>query len=206
MKLIIVTPPTNIDDEIMSVKKMLEQGLQRLHLRKEAAAVDVYRNYLRQIPSVFHSRISIHDYPELQNEFPTIGFHCKTATWKDDKKINQVLSHAPATLSASFHSWEEVLQTPYAFKYVFISPVFESISKPNYTSAIDITKLLELKQHLSNKKNIPDVYALGGVTQDTIQQLRHCGFDGVAVLGSVWQSADSLSAFQALTDHLGKLA
>jgi len=185
---------------------MFERGLPRLHLRKEETSIEGYRHYLRQIPPAFYSRISIHDYPELQKEFPAIGFHCKTAIWKDDKKISEVLSYAPAMLSASFHSWEEVLQTPYAFKYVFISPVFDSISKPNYTSAIDITKLPQLKQYLfDNKKNIPDVYALGGVTQDTILQLHHCGFDGVAVLGSVWQSADSLGSFEALTDQLGKL-
>jgi len=186
---------------------MFERGLYRLHLRKENASIDVYRNYLRQIPAAFHPRISIHDYPELLKEFAAIGYHCKAAIWNDEKKIDEVLSLRPATLSASFHSWEELLQCSYPFKYVFISPVFDSISKMNYLSTIDTTKLGAIKQRLSaNKKISPDVFALGGVATDNIQQLYNCGFDGVAVLGSVWHAPDCLGAFKTIADQIKKIS
>ncbi|MEX6690559.1 thiamine phosphate synthase [Danxiaibacter flavus] len=200
MELIVITPPTDIKDEVASVKEMLESGLDRLHLRKENSDIDAYRNYLHQIPAVFHTQVSIHEYPELLNEFPLIGFHCKAIVWKDEKKLKEVLScSSSSTISASFHSWEEVMQAPYDFDYGFVSPVFDSISKSDYPANIDITKLKATRQYLSsNQKNAPKIFALGGIDAAKIAQLDHTGFDGVAILGIVWRSDNCLAAFETI--------
>ncbi len=200
MELIVITPPIDIKDEIAFVVEMLEAGLDRLHLRKENLDIDAYRNYLNQIPAAFHTRVSVHEYPELLKEFPAIGFHCKASVWKDEKRLKEVLSvYSSSIISASFHSWDEVLHAPHDFNYVFISPVFDSISKPGYPSNIDITKLSAVKRSLaSNEKNIPKIVALGGIDAAKIPKLSDAGFDGVAVLGTIWQSEDCLAAFDVI--------
>lgn len=204
MELIVITPPVDINDEISLVKEMFKSGLYRLHLRKENSGIDAYRNYLQQIPAVFNSQVSVHDYPELLKEFPGIGFHCKTSVWKDEKRLNEVLSFSSSSImSASFHSWDEMLQVRSDFDYAFISPVFNSISKPGYPSNIDITKVKTTKQHLnSNQKNVPKIYALGGIDATNVPKLLDAGFDGAAVLGAVWQSDDCLTAFETIYRQL----
>lgn len=206
MELIVITPPTDIKDEIAIVNEMFEMGLDRLHLRKENSGIDAYRNYLNQIPAVFHTKVSIRDYPELLKEFPSIGFHCKTSVWNDEKRLNEVLSFSPSSMSASFHSWDEVLQAPYDFNYAFISPVFDSISKPGYPSNIDITKLKEVKQSLArSQKSVPKIFALGGIDAAKISRVNNAGFDGVAVLGTIWQSEDCLAAFETIHRQIRNL-
>jgi thiamine-phosphate pyrophosphorylase len=44
------------------------------------------------------------------------------------------------------------------------------------------------------------VLALGGVTAEGLPQIRALGFDGVAVLGAVWQADDPVAAFCELQD------
>jgi thiamine-phosphate pyrophosphorylase len=44
------------------------------------------------------------------------------------------------------------------------------------------------------------VLALGGVTAGRLPQIRALGFDGVAVLGAVWQAEDPVAAFCELQD------
>jgi thiamine-phosphate pyrophosphorylase len=204
MELIVITTPADIKDEIAFVKEMFESGLDRLHLRKENSGIDVYRNYLNQIPIVFHHQVSVHEHPELLKEYTSIGFHCKTSTWKDEKKLKDVVSFsAPRTISASFHSWEELMQSPHDFDYTFISPVFDSISKSGYSSNIDITKLKAIKRHLmSTQKNVPKIFALGGIDATKIPQLADAGFDGVAVLGTIWQSNDCLAEFETIHSQI----
>jgi thiamine monophosphate synthase len=40
-------------------------------------------------------------------------------------------------ISGSFHSWEEIRANRFPYTYVFISPVYDSISKAGYKAAID---------------------------------------------------------------------
>lgn len=67
--------------------------------------------------------------------------------------------------------------------YVFLSPIFDSISKSGYHSAFTLEVLQQAAAH-----NIIDekVVALGGVTPDKVKWLRQIGFGGAAMLGAVW--------------------
>lgn len=68
---------------------------------------------------------------------------------------------------------------------MFLSPIFDSISKSGYNHAFTKEQLLEAKsRHLINEK----VVALGGIDHKTIPFAVQYGFGGIAVLGSLWEN------------------
>ena len=83
-------------------------------------------------------------------------------------------------VSRSSHSLGEVAMCRDA-DYVFLSPVFDSISKSGYSSAFTDAQLRsapEIDGH---------VYALGGVRPEHFPLLAEYGFGGAALLGHVWR-------------------
>ena len=203
MQLIVITPEITIKNEILLVTDLFEKGLERLHLRKHNATISEYRNYLRQIPFPFHAFISIHQYPELLKEFPGVGFHCKASVIKDEAVMQTIFTYNHSNISASFHSWEEMKEIAYPFKYVFISPVFNSISKHGYKGCINIENVKQVKAGiLQQKKVCPDIIALGGIAKSNIVEVYNAGFDGAAMLGSIWQAQQPVSEFVRLKDYI----
>ena len=68
--------------------------------------------------------------------------------------------------------------------YVFLSPIFDSISKKGYKSAFSFR---ELKKCFDNKVFDNNVVALGGVTIRNISTLEQIGFSSCALLSELWQ-------------------
>ncbi|OIR01292.1 thiamine-phosphate synthase [mine drainage metagenome] len=196
MDLIIITPEINHPNEIESIHAFFENGLSKLHLRKPLFTTSDYRNFLNQIDTNFHSRISIHGNFSLLKEFPCLGIHI-TAQIRESEKFSEIIDLVCAsTCSTSFHSWKEIENNQYPFDYVFISPVFNSISKKGYTAAIDLSVIRKVKQKniLKNEKT-PSIIALGGVDAANIGLLYQNGFDGVAILGAIWESENPIASF-----------
>ena len=88
------------------------------------------------------------------------------------------------TSSASLHSLEDVARVDAAcFDYVFLSPIFDSISKAAHPAAsFDSAALAATLAACS----VP-VLALGGVAPATAARARALGFRGAALLGCVWE-------------------
>lgn len=97
--------------------------------------------------------------------------------------------------STAFHDLEQLRQ-PWgpALDYAFLSPVFDSISKPDHGAACfdqdELTPALE-------RCPVP-IVALGGITAGSLGDIRGRGFAGAAVIGSVWQAEDPVYAYQEL--------
>jgi|SRR3972149_5782798 len=88
-----------------------------------------------------------------------------------------------------FHSLQELNSCKKEYEYAFLSPIFDSISKENYKSKLDLS---ELEQIVEGKK----IIALGGIDEDKIETVREIGFFGVAVLGAIWQSENPVGKFK----------
>ena len=88
--------------------------------------------------------------------------------------------------------------------YVFLSPIFDSISKEGYTSAFTSESIREAAE-----KGIIDkrVIALGGVDENNLLQVKDFGFGGAAILGGLWNKFDPASDYnyQELIAHFRKL-
>jgi thiamine-phosphate pyrophosphorylase len=114
--------------------------------------------------------------------------------------LAEAKSYYPKILSASFHGWEEIRETENQFDYLFISPVFDSISKKGYEACIDLEQAIGVKKQLGFTK----IVGLGGVAANNLASLEDYGLDGAALLGTIWQSANPEKAFEAVVQALNK--
>ena len=96
-------------------------------------------------------------------------------------------------VTAAYHTIGEFKINNPGYSYVFLSPVFSSISKVGYKSTFNEDSLKDMLRHTSYK-----VIALGGVDEDKVEQARRMGFAGVAVLGSIWKSKEPLEKFKRI--------
>lgn len=194
-KLIAITVPQILDDEHLLISSVLEKGIYRLHLRKPEASASEMRNILEKIPVCYHSRISLHDNFSLVEEFPYIGgLHLNRRNSDIPKGFN-------GQISRSCHSLEEIRNCS-NMDYLFLSPIFNSISKEGYESGFTIEEL----KSASDKGIINDkVFALGGIDEKTIPELHSISFGGVAVLGALWGNNPSIHNINELIKRLNDL-
>ena len=180
MKWIVITSPDFVSGEALFIDRLFGHGLDLLHLRKPGSTIESCKELLKQIPERWHSRIVLHDHFPLTGEFHLHGVH-----------LNRRCPHAPdgysGSISCSCHSLEEVAKKKTTSDYVFLSPIFNSISKAGYEAAFSTAAL----QHAAEEGIIDaKVYALGGVSKEHIAQLKELSFGGAAFLGDVWRRMD----------------
>jgi len=100
----------------------------------------------------------------------------------------------------SAHSFEELEKIN--TDICFLSPVFDSISKFGYKAKYNNQ---ELKEGIAawKKKHSQKLFALGGVAAENIAELEELGFDGAALLGTVWHNPDPVAALLEILNHRG---
>jgi len=182
MKLIAITTETFFEGEAEALNLLFENGLKTLHLRKPFASQSETEVFIRQIRQDFHSRIVLHDNYDLVELFDLKGIHLNRRHPEAFPDCKRKLS-----ISRSYHSLEEVAESSF-FDYVFLSPVFDSISKTGYKQGFTSEQWREAKA-----RNILTgrVIALGGITAENIPIVHRYGFGGVAVLGALWRDYPS---------------
>ena len=174
-QLLAITRPDLFPGEASLLTRLFEQGLARLHLRKPGAGRAALESLLRAIPPEFYPRIALHDHFGLAEAYALGGVHLNSR------------NPAPppgwgGRVSRSCHSLEEL--TRYAsLDYLFLSPIFPSLSKQGYAPILSDSQLKTATElGIITEK----VVALGGISEDTLPCLRHWGFGGAAVLGALW--------------------
>lgn len=195
MKLIVITAEKICAKESHAINRLFEAGLDRLHIRKPEASSKELMALLKDIHPVYRNRIVLHDHFELAFLYDLRGIHL-------NKRNPVIPAKAEAlSISRSCHSFEEVISAQ-VFDYVFLSPVFDSISKSGYNQAFSEQELLKAKADgIINKR----VVALGGISAPTIPLAAQYGFGGVAVLGSLWKSFEADQDVLALIERFGEL-
>lgn len=181
-KRIVITTPEWLDDEAFYCHSLFSNGLQTLHLRKPNATEEEMARFIEKIEPCYRQRIVLHSHYGLVKKYGLKGVHLKMSS------IDHFSEYATCgTVSVSCHSYEEILSLPFTPAYTFLSPVFESVSKVGYSSDYQFFDRAKLEE--AHRKGI-DVIALGGITEKNIYQCQNFGFDGVAVIGSVWRQPD----------------
>lgn len=203
MQIVLLTPENEMPHETGIVNSLFAAGLQRLHLRRYGTSEAQIAQYISAIHPQFHQRIVIHSHFHLLHHLHLGGIHLNTAT-RLSPALSAMTSGIPAEkMSTSFHSWQEVIDNTVPYRYVFISPVFNSISKPGYLADIDRTQLPAVRAIQKASGIDPAIYALGGIGLNNIVTLKNEGFDGAALLGSIWQAQDPVQAFTDTLKQLG---
>ena len=161
MKLIVITKPTFFIEEDKIITALFEEGLDILHLRKPETAAMYSERLLTLIPEKYHRYIVTHEHFYLKEEFGLMGIHLNARNSQEPKGFS-------GHVSCSCHSIEEVKAKKRYYDYVFMSPIFDSISKKDYNSAYTPEELRQAAKEGIIDKN---VMALGGINPDNILQI-----------------------------------
>ncbi len=176
MKLIIISTEKFFEQETETVCSLFESGLLCFHLRKPQSEKEELQDFLKKIPQKFHNRIVLHEHFSLLDEFNLKGIHL-------NRRNPIPYEKSGISISKSCHTIKEIQAEISAFDYVFLSPVFDSISKNGYKKAFSDVELIKAKrENIINEK----VIALGGITPATIAKVKSYGFGGIAILGGIW--------------------
>lgn len=194
MKLIVITTEHCFAGEAPALNTLFERGMEILHLRKPASTESELKNLIRQIDEQFHNRIVLHDHFPLINTFRLKGIHLNGRNPEQPAQV-------ACSVSRSCHSIRE-LENIAGFDCVFLSPVFDSISKTGYAQAFTPEDLLNAKAAgLINKQTV----ALGGIDSENISTVSKYGFGGVAVIGALWGNFPEDKDESALRERFNRL-
>jgi thiamine-phosphate pyrophosphorylase len=213
MKIIVISPEGDDEREIPSLMAMMAAGLERYHVRKPVWSREKLEAWLRGLPERWRARLVLHQHHELVDELKIGGRH-----WRDD---GTALLEMPAVsvspfyaaehnapngvfLSRACHDLTTLREALGRYDSVLLGPVFSSISKKGHgpSSALNLHELYQLLRHRTIPQRRTAVIALGGLTAATAPRCRNFGFDGVASLGAIWQSADPVRAFTEIQSAL----
>ena len=176
MKIIAITVPKMIDEDAYLISNLLKMGIYSVHLRKPEASIHECRTLLAKLTKEERAKIIIHDYPELYTEFSLKGIHI-------NKNITSLPDGYNGFKTRSCHSFEEIERYKTEYNYLFLSPIFDSISKVGYKSGFTQEELLK-----ASTSGIIDhkVIALGGITLDMMPYFRELNFGGIAMIGGIY--------------------
>lgn len=193
MELIVISSEHKVFNEIEICNNLFTNGLNIFHLRINNASEEIYKRFIKRIDSKYHDRIVLHDQHHLIKEFNLKGIHLKELRRQNVEmnleayKRDIGFSETKHSLSSSFHSKVEIKTCKINFDYLFLSPVFDSISKKDYSGkGFDVSDM--------DKK----IIALGGISENNISEAKKLGYAGVAALGSIWNAEDPIDEFKKL--------
>lgn len=187
MHLIIISPPEDVPGETQIVDSIFARLPVIYHLRKPGKVDEQLADYLNRIAATCHFRVMVHGYKKLLRRFNLKGIHySEKVRCQQPQAIRQFRrAHPDSRISSAFHHITDVPDSHGLFDYIFLRPIFDSISKKGYHAAFDHA---DLRRCLSRTGHT--VIALGGIDEQRVAMAARLGFKGVAVLGSVWESAD----------------
>lgn len=190
-QIVIITSPRFFPGEAEMLSLLLGGLDCRVHLRKPGCTERQMRGLIEALPEEFRPELTLQDHLSLAPEYGVGGVH-------PTSRFPVAPEGWTGLVSRSCHSLGEVAMCRDA-DYVFLSPVFDSISKSGYSSAFTDAQLRsapEIDGH---------VYALGGVRPEHFPLLAEYGFGGAALLGHVWRDCSPegmLKVIEEIKSHV----
>jgi len=187
MELIVIAKPTVFKEESNLINQLFEAGLQVFHLRKENVDKAAYQKIIEGISSEYHPRIALHHFHSLANDYNIQRIHHRENFRKERDNVELPENKIFSTSIHHLADMEQIKQ----YQYSFFGPVFNSLSKPGYQGVIPPDFRLEKQQAT------PKIIAIGGISLAEIDQVKTMNFDGVALLGSIWNDpSQALTTFK----------
>lgn len=188
MKIILVSDFNPIPHEHALLNALFANGLRYFHLRKRDYSRAQLEHYLDQIAPEFYPRIVLHAHFDLARERGLKGIHFKkTYTLEDFQQEHHleaaVIRESYLHISHSVHNLSDLKNAQFPYDYLFLSPVFDSISNQGYNSKI---KIQTIRKFLKEEPNRPEVIALSGITAANVDKVVAAGFNGLGLLGFIW--------------------
>lgn len=185
--IIVITPEEVVQNETELINELFHEGLDLLHIRKPFINSEEIIDFIQKIDSTFHHQLVLHSHYDLAENFNISRFHFREI----DRQNELYKSFEDKTISTSVHDIEIFNELNEDWEYAFISPVFPSISKKGYGE--NLTVLNDIKKR--NNSNVK-LIALGGINDQNISKVFESDIDGVALLGSIWESKEPLNVLK----------
>ena len=130
MRILVITDVPFTATEPAAIRQLLDEGVERVHLRKPDASEEALRRLIEALPAESYPRLTLQDRLPLAVEYGLGGVH-----------LNRRNAAVPAgfrgLVSRSCHTLDEIAAHP-ACDYLFLSPLFDSISKSGYRAAFTV--------------------------------------------------------------------
>lgn len=188
--MIVITNPIAVSNEINTIHALFECGLELLHVRKPDYSGDEMKLFLSKIGKEYWSRLVLHQQHQLALDFGVNRIHF-TKNARASLDLEATNNRDGFIKSTSTHSIIDFNTLDICFEYAFLSPIHQSISKPDYTSDMDVPKAIAERTNFKTK-----LVALGGISTQNIENTYQLGFDNVALLGSIWNSNQPIQNFK----------
>lgn len=186
--MIVITNPFSIENESQIIQQLFEEGLALLHIRKLSYSEKEMRNFLLNIDAIFHSKLVLHNYHKLTEEFEINRIHFSEKELANPARFQKPCRYI---FSTATHSMETFNDLENEFEYAFLSPVFESISKEGYGKNSTILEAIKNRTNFNS-----ELVALGGINENNIKRALDSGFDSVALLGTIWLQDNPIQKFK----------
>ncbi len=175
---IIISNPKYIDNESNIINSLFDNGLMFFHIRKDIDDINSLESLIKSLKPEYYNRIILHHNFELVEKYNLKGYHFGKKT----KHLLKDFINNSFQKSISCHYFDEIEKLQYSFDYVFLSPIFDSISKTDYKSTFNKDELTQFIENYKSQK----IIALGGIAEDNIDIIKQFGFYGFAILGDLW--------------------
>lgn len=190
--LIVISESDFRPQEAAIVNGLFRAGLDLFHIRKYEASEKELSELIAQIEPEYRQKLVLNHHHELGLSLGLKRFHYSERDRKEWQKANWKGMSSEFTYSTSVHSLEEYNDLPGHFAYAFLSPVFDSISKSDYK---------EVKFDFSKRQNKETkLIGLGGIQSENVDQAIRMGFDGLALLGAIWNNSNPINEWNLCKD------
>lgn len=199
MKLVLLSESKTKAGEAELVTTFFDNGLDLFHLRKPELTMNEMNDYLQEIPKKYWPQIVLHSHYPLAIKYNLAGIHIGRRTKKKSSLRTRLLMmfykfrNRHLSVSTSFSNLSNLFEDNRPYDYVFLSPIFDSISKSGYQSGFVHHNL-----KIALNKTTHKVYALGGVSKENIKSIFDMGFQGMVLSGIIWQSDDKVEIFKEI--------
>lgn len=195
--MIVITNPVSIANEIDTIHSLFGNGLELLHIRKPDLSAAEMRSYLSEIKSDLRGQLVLHSHHHLTSSFGINRIHFSESERKKtvtifEKSAFETYKTKGFHLSTSVHSMEDFNALDHVFEYAFLSPIYPSISKENYSSKTNWFEVIKNRTNHATK-----LIALGGIESKNTEQTLQNGFDYVALLGIIWNQNNPIENFKS---------
>lgn len=188
----VLSPTGSVRNEIKVVCELFEKGLKTYHLRKPRWSFERVQSWIKSLPKNYRPRIILHQFPELVTKFGLGGFHIRA-----DEPVPEEIPDKK--ISAQCLDYSDLEKCGNKFRCLMLGPVFPKKDRDVTIPVRTEQEYAAAVSYYKQKGGTCKIFAFGGVEADNIKRCRKMGFDGIAVVGAIWEGeAEPVTAFSKL--------
>lgn len=189
----VLSPTGSVRSETKIVCELFESGLELYHLRKPRWGLERTRTWLKSIPKKFRHRIVLHQFPELVKEFALGGFHIQA-----NEAIPESVPREK--ISVQCQDYADVEKFGKKFRRIMLGPVFPKEGRDLTVPARTLQEYAAIVAYHRKQGGTTKIFAFGGVEEGNVKQCKKMAFDGIAVVGAIWdEGKNPVPAFKKLS-------